>query len=61
MFYDAKNYFEENNRTTSVRISKNRVHYQELQKNTQFSQKYILFCQRDINIGVSKKNGKEKI
>ena len=34
VFYDAKNYFEENNRTTSVMISKNRVHYQELQKNT---------------------------
>ena len=29
----SKNYFVENNRTTSVTISKDRVNYQELQKN----------------------------
>ena len=30
----SKNYFVENNRTTSVTISKDRVNYQELQENT---------------------------
>ena len=38
LIYDAKNYFVENNRTSSVMIWKDRVNYQELQKNT-----YIFF------------------
>ena len=37
----SKNYFVENNRTTSVMISKDRVNYQELQKNN-----YIGFFSR---------------
>ena len=31
----SKNYFVENNRTTSVMISKDRVNYEELLENTQ--------------------------
>ena len=39
----SKNYFVENNRMTSVMISKDCVHYQELQKNAKVFQKYNNF------------------
>ena len=41
----SKNYFLENNRTTSVMISKYRVNYQELHENTLDFSKIKLFRQ----------------
>ena len=55
----SKNYFLENNRTTSVMISKYRVNYQELHENTLHFSKIKLFRQRD-GTDVTKKNRKEK-
>ena len=55
----SKNYFSENNRTTSVMISKYRVNYQELHKNTLDFSKIKLFRQRD-GIDVTKKTAKKK-
>ena len=40
----SKNYFVENNRTTSVMISKDRVNYQELQKNNYIGFFFPAFC-----------------
>ena len=54
----SKNYFLGNNRTISVMISKYRVNYQELQKNTlDFFSKIKLFRQRD-DTDVTKKKKK---
>ena len=55
----SKNYFLENNRTTSVMISKYRVNYQELHENTLDFSKIKLFVKLD-GIDVTKKNRKEK-
>ena len=57
----SKNYFLGNNRTISVMISKYRVNYQELQKNTLDFSKIKLFRQRDDTDVTKKKNDKEKI
>ena len=55
----STNYFVENNRMTSVMISKDCVHYQDYKKIHRFF-KNIIISSKD-NIDVSKKNGKEKI
>ena len=55
-----KSYFVENNRRTSVMISKDRVSYQELEKIILIFSKIKLFRQRD-NIEVRKKMVKKKI
>ena len=55
----SKNYVVENNRMTSVMISKDCVHYQDYKKVHRFF-KNIIISSKD-NIDVSKKNGKEKI
>ena len=55
----SKNYFLENNRTTSVMISKYRVNYQELHENTLDFSKIKLFPQKEWHRR-NQKNRKEK-
>ena len=55
----SKNYFLENNRTTSVMIWKYRVNCQELHENTLDFSQIKLFRQRD-GIDVTKKTVKKK-
>ena len=55
----SENYFLENNRTTSVMISKYRVNCQELHENILDFSKIKLFRQRD-GIDVTKKTVKKK-
>ena len=56
----SKNYFLENNRTTSVMISKYRVNYQELHENTLDFSKIKLFRQTGWHRRNQKKTVKKK-